>query len=313
MADQNVIKKVFIPTGVPLDRENDYLKNFTKITKDKKSCFIFAADHKIEHLNKDFYGDGIVEDASDPEYLFKLAEGCNVGAFATQLGLVSLYGKSYPDVNYLIKLNSKTNLIKTKQRDPLSLNLYSVDDVVLFAKNSGLSIVGIGYTIYLGSEYEDKMLYEAAQNVLKAHQNGLIAVLWIYPRGAAVKNEKDENIIAGAAGVASALGADFVKLNVPESSKTLNASSDSKKSGEMLRQSSLAAGRTKVLCAGGDFKTTVSFLKDIYYQINLGETMGVAVGRNIYQRPFNEAIKLCKDIERVINKEINIDELEKLV
>ena len=41
-------------------------------------------------------------------------------------------------------------------------------------------------------------------------------MLWIYPRGKAVTAEKDPDLIAGAAGVALCLGADFVKVNPPK-------------------------------------------------------------------------------------------------
>jgi DhnA-type fructose-1,6-bisphosphate aldolase and related enzymes len=34
------------------------------------------------------------------------------------------------------------------------------------------------------------MLSAAAQAIFEAHQNGLVTVLWIYPRGKAVGNEK---------------------------------------------------------------------------------------------------------------------------
>ena len=57
---------------------------------------------------------------------------------------------------------------------------------------------------------------EAGELIAQAHANGLIVVLWIYPRGKAVKAEKDPALIAGAAGVALCLGADFVKVNPPK-------------------------------------------------------------------------------------------------
>ena len=54
---------------------------------------------------------------------------------------------------------------------------------------AGVNVVGIGYTIYLGSEYESTMMAEAGELIAQAHANGLIVVLWIYPRGKAVKAE----------------------------------------------------------------------------------------------------------------------------
>ena len=60
------------------------------------------------------------------------------------------------------------------------------------------------------------MMAEAGELIAQAHANGLLVVLWIYPRGKAVKAEKDPALIAGAAGVALCLGADFVKVNPPK-------------------------------------------------------------------------------------------------
>ena len=51
--------------------------------------------------------------------------------------------------------------------------------------------------------------------IREAHENGLICVTWIYPRGQAVADEKDPQLISGAAGVALCIGADFTKVNYP--------------------------------------------------------------------------------------------------
>ena len=47
-------------------------------------------------------------------------------------------------------------------------------------RDNGVNIVGLGYTIYLGSEYESTMLAEAGELIAAAHANGLLVVLWIY-------------------------------------------------------------------------------------------------------------------------------------
>jgi fructose-bisphosphate aldolase / 6-deoxy-5-ketofructose 1-phosphate synthase len=282
-----------VPASIPEHSKETYIQNYLKATKESGNLFLFAGDQKIEHLNKDFYGKDIAADDATPQHLFEIASKAGVGAFATQLGLISLYGNDYKDINYVVKLNSKTDLVPIKQAEALSLMLYSVDDVVDFREESKLNIVGVGYTIYLGSEYETQMLQEAAQVVLSAHQNGLLAVLWIYPRGKAIKNERDENLIAGAAGVAACLGADFVKVNPPDAK-------DSMQSAQMLKQATMAAGRTKVICAGGKKEDEQNFLERLYNQIHVGEVRGCAVGRNIHQKNLNNAIKFCKAISAIL-------------
>jgi len=56
---------------------------------------LFAGDQKVEHLNDDFFGEGISGDDADAEHMFRIASRGRVGIFATQLGLVARYGNDY--------------------------------------------------------------------------------------------------------------------------------------------------------------------------------------------------------------------------
>ena len=199
-----------IPLDVPPEEEESARENYRRVTHNTGRLMLFAGDQKIEHLNDDF-SRRIHPDDADPEHLFRIASKGRIGIFATQLGLLARYGRDYPDVAYMVKLNSKTNLIKTSQSDPASSELYHVRQAVDLRDRTGLSILGVGYTVYIGSEYEPLMLYQAAQAINQAHKYGLITVLWMYPRGSAVKDERDSHLVAGAAGVAAAIGSDFVK------------------------------------------------------------------------------------------------------
>ena len=42
-----------------------------------------------------------------------------------------------------------------------------------------------------------EMLTEAATFIRQAHELGMIAVVWMYPRGQAVADEKDPQLISG--------------------------------------------------------------------------------------------------------------------
>jgi fructose-bisphosphate aldolase / 6-deoxy-5-ketofructose 1-phosphate synthase len=289
--------EIKIPLSIPNDKIDSYLQNYANITHQTGKLFLFAGDQKIEHLNKDFSGKNISKDDADPEHLFKIASKGKVGAFATQLGLISRYGHDYPDINYIVKLNSKTDLVPTKQKEPISALLNTVEDVVKFKDDTNISIAGIGFTIYLGSENEHVMLAQAAQEIFKAHQNGLVAILWVYPRGKAIKNEKDPDLIAGACGIASALGADFVKINSPGT--------------KYLKKAVVAAGRTKVICAGGKAKKEIKFLKELYEQIHKGEVWGCAIGRNIHQKDLDQAVKFCAAISAITNYNMDIEKAKK--
>jgi fructose-bisphosphate aldolase/6-deoxy-5-ketofructose 1-phosphate synthase len=193
--------------------------------------------------------------------------------------------------------------VPTDQQDPQSLCWASVQRVAAFKKRTGVNIVGIGLTVYLGSQYEPEMLAAAAQAVYDAHQFGLITILWIYPRGKAIKDERSADIIAGAAGVAVCLGADFVKVNVPAAADD----SDGFASAKALRQATMAAGNTRVIFSGGAQRDPKEFLEDVYHQIHTGGSMGVAIGRNIHQKSVDEALKFCNAVAAVVIDDAEIE------
>ena len=289
----------YLPTDVPSEKEEEFLENFTLATGGSGRLMLFAGDQKVEHLNKDFFGPGITAEDNDPEHLFKIASIADIGVFATQFGLISRYGRKYPKIPYLVKLNSKTNIIPVQEKDPLSEQWLPMDEVVGFKKNSGLQILGVGYTLYLGSEHEHIMLREAARAVHEAHKNGMIAVLWIYPKGRFISDEHDPSLIAGAAGVGACLGADFVKLKVPFR--------DGKFDPDLLRIVTEAAGNTGVLCEGGGKVDEKDFLIELHEQIHKGNSRGNGTGRNIHQRPLAEAIKMAGAIYAVTVKNATVD------
>ena len=299
---------MIIPADIPQNMHATFQQNYNAITKNtdlsgtdlsgthssgSEKLFLFAGDHKLEKLNQ-----------INPERFFELAAEPEIGCFATHLGLIARYGKQYPNVNYIVKLNGKSNLLKTLTgsgwnsgnpnilQDPLSRQLWNVDDVVSFQKNSGLNIRGVGYTVYLGSSFEAEMLKEAAQMVFQAHQHGLVAILWMYPRGYSVYDDLDGDVIAGAAGVAAELGADFVKVKIPRPSRT---------SAEYLQKAVQSAGNTKVICSGGEKENAEDFLAEIEHQLTKGGIAGCAVGRNIFEHELPQAKEMIKKLGKLIH------------
>jgi fructose-bisphosphate aldolase/6-deoxy-5-ketofructose 1-phosphate synthase len=295
MATQSLPMTVKIPADVPSTYRQVYEENLRLVTRDTGRLALFAGDQKVEHLNDDFFGvtkqGPIAEDDADPEHLFRIAEQGVIGCFATQLGLVARYGPDYPDVPYLVKVNSKTHLIPVSQDDPRSQTWTTVEQVVSL-RDAGLKIVGIGQTVYPGSRYESEQMAAAAQACYEAHQHGLIAVLWVYPRGAAVPNERDPHLVAGCAGVAAALGADFCKVNYP---RTTDGSSVP----EAFREAVKAAGRTRLITAGGEGTDVRAFLQTLHDQIFISGASGSATGRNIHQKPLAEAVRMTQAISSI--------------
>ncbi len=293
--------QVKVPADVMPDARDEYVSNYMKATRETGRLMLFACDQKIEHLNKDFYGENIDESDAEPEHLFQIGSQGVCGVLAGQRGLIARYAPDYPEINYLVKMNSKTNLVGKDQDDPYSPQLTDID-AVLAMHDAGVNIVGIGYTIYLGSEYESTMMAEAGDLIAQAHANGLLVVLWIYPRGKAVAAEKDPDLIAGAAGVALCLGADFVKVNPPKPE-----GDDTRTQAEALQVASKAAGRTGLVCAGGSTQAADTFLAQLYDQIHVGGACGNATGRNIHQRSLDEAVRLTKAISAITLGDYDVD------
>jgi fructose-bisphosphate aldolase / 6-deoxy-5-ketofructose 1-phosphate synthase len=297
---------ITIPVDVPSSKRDQFTQNYHNITRSTGKLFLFSGDQRIEHFMKDFYGQAMPPESSDPSYLFTIAEKAQVGAFATHLGLIARYGQAFPSLHYIIKLNAKTDLIPTDKQDPLSRALWTIDNIVSFKKESGLSIAGVGYTVYLGSQYESEMLREATSLIYQAHQQGLVTILWLYPRGAQIPNERDPKIIAGAAGVAPVLGADFAKINPPQTAQGIP-------NPELLRLAVAMAGNTKLICSGGKTVDAEQFLRTIYEQLTLGGVSGCAVGRNIYQRPLTQAIATARAIAALMYEDATFEKARTLL
>ena len=111
---------VKVPLDVPEGMRDVYLANYNLITQGSGRLMLFAGDQKMEHLNDDFYGEGIPADDGDPEHLFRIASEGKIGVFAAQLGLIARYAMDYPEVPYLVKMNSKTHLAPRSSRRLLS-------------------------------------------------------------------------------------------------------------------------------------------------------------------------------------------------
>ena len=120
----------------------------------------------------------------------------------------------------------------------------------------------------------------------------------------AVKDEKDPDLIAGATGVAATLGADFVKVNYPKK--------EGEKQEEVFKRAIKAAGRTKVVCAGGSSTNAKAFLQRLHDQIFISGAAGNATGRNIHQKAFEEAVRMTNAVSAITVHGKSVDEAYKI-
>ena len=235
-----------------------------KFLRDGRSLLL-AYDQGLEHGPTDFN-----EQNCDPSFILEIAEKGGYSGVVLQKGIAEKYydGK----VPLILKVNGKSNL---PRGEPVSRQICSVDEAV------SLGASAVGYTIYLGSEFEAEMLQEFGRLHELAHDCGLPVVAWIYPRGAAVKNDTAPEIVAYAARAGLEIGADAVKIKY---------SGDTASFAWAVRN----AGKTKVYMSGGPKAPTEDdFLKQVAGAMAAGAT-GLAVGRNVWQSrdPFGISQKL---------------------
>ena len=248
----------------------DYLKPFLK---NGKAMFL-AYDHGFEHGPKDLIGKSL-----DPEYILDLAVKGGYTGIILQKGIAEKYytGTKYQrQIPLILKINGKTNL--RSQEEPYS----AINCRVEYAKKLGAQAVG--YTIYLGSEWEAKMFEDFGKIQEEAHSLGLAAIAWIYPRGKAVLNETSSEITQYAARIGLELGADLIKIKYPGSE-------------EAMREAVRLAGKTKVVLSGGPKQSEEEFLAIVQKVMRAGAS-GVAIGRNVWQR--DEALAITEKIKQII-------------
>ncbi len=241
---------------------------------------ILAYDHGLEHGPVDFEA---VPESADPEHVFEVAKHPAVTSLAVQKGIAEAYYPSYEDdVNLLAKLNGTSNLW---MGEPDSSVNWSVE----YAKEVGADAVG--FTLYGGSNNEIEMTEEFREIQEQAREHDLPVVMWAYPRGQGLKNDKKTETIAYAARQALELGADVAKVKYPGSSEAM---------GEVAKM----AGKTKVIMSGGSKRSDEQFLQEVKAAIDAGGK-GLAVGRNVFQREHPE--RILDALEQIIFEEASVD------
>ena len=261
---------------------------------------IYPVDQGFEHgPDRSF---SINPEAYDPHYHISFAIDAGMSAFAAPLGMIesgaSTFAKKIP---FILKCNSSNSLTSIKDQAITG----NVQDALR------LNCIGVGFTIYPGSEFNFKLIEQACALFREAKKAGLITVLWSYARvNMSKKGETAVNIISYAAHMACLCGAHIVKVKLPtsylEEDPTKDAfiknniKIDSAVDRVKIVKRSCFNGRRIVVFSGGEAKNDSDLIKEIK-AIKEGGGNGSIVGRNCFQRPRNKALEL-------INNMINIYE-----
>lgn len=235
--------------------------------------------------------------AYDPHYLYQLAIDAGLSGYAAPLGPLEQGADTFAgQVPTILKLNSANSLHSGIGDQAVT---GSVKDALR------LGCVGVGFTIYPGSEANYGMMEEFRELSAEAKANGLVSVLWSYPRGGNVTKEGETalDIVAYAAHMAALLGATIIKVKPPKAGVDLKAAQSSYENVPMDSLKDRIAhvmqccfnGKRLVVFSGGEAKSTDGLLGEIR-EIRDGGGSGSIVGRNSFQRPRAEALDLLGKI-----------------
>ncbi len=240
----------------------------------------------------------------DPDYHFQLAIDAGCNAYAAPLGFIEAGARKYAgQIPLILKLNNSDSLSKLGGA-PISAVTGSVKEAVR------LGCAAVGYTIYPASDARNAQ-YEALRAITEeAKAHGLVVVVWSYPRGSGVSKDGETavDIAAYAAQIACQLGAHIVKVKPP---KDLVELPDAKKVYEeqKIPRATLAErvrhvvqsafnGKRIVIFSGGEAKGPDAVLEEIR-GLRDGGAFGSIMGRNAFQRPKAEALKLLADVMKI--------------
>jgi class I fructose-bisphosphate aldolase len=272
---------------------------------------ILPVDQGIEHS-------GAASFAPNPEYFdparlcdLAIEAGCN--AIASTLGTLGSVSRRYVHrIPFIVKINHNDLL-----RYP------NTPDQRLFAtaqQAADLGAVGIGATIYFGSEESARQIEEVSAAFAEAHRLGLFTVLWTYLRNDAFKKDGvDYHLSADLTGQANHLGvtieADIIKQKQPENNGGFNAIKVGKTSPRVYSDLTTDnpidltrwqvvncyAGRIGLINSGGESKGDNDLAGAVRTAVinKRAGGQGLILGRKAFQRPIGQGAALVNAVQDV--------------
>ena len=247
--------------------------------------------------------------AYDPHYHFQLALDAGLNAYAAPLGMLEAGVESFKGkLPLILKINSNNSLVP-KTAAPDQAVTASVKDAIR------LGCKAVGFTIYPGSSAAYGMMEEIRAIAEEAKAAGLAVVIWSYPRGEGLSKDGETaiDVTAYAAHIAALLGAHIIKVK-PPTAHIEQAEAKKVYEAEKIPVSTLAeriahikqttfGGRRIVIFSGGGAKSNADVLAEVQ-AIADGGGDGSIMGRNSFQRPKDEALKLLADVVGIYAKSV---------
>jgi class I fructose-bisphosphate aldolase len=264
------------------------------------TLLLLPIDQGLEHGPVDFFAN---PDSADPSFQLKLAKEGGYSGIVFHIGLATKYMRDFAgDVPLILKLNGKTNIPRDDYA--FSPQTASVEDAVRLGADA------VGYTLYVGSPAQGEDITQFYQIREECERFGMPLIMWSYPRGEAIEAKGGRDSLYAvdyAARIACELGADLVKLNLPQSDEAKakdlpkpyhQMKLDPQQAMEKVVKS---AGRTMVLVSGGSKISDEDLLDKVKISLEAGVT-GLIFGRNMWQRNLDDALKLTEKIKRIMSE-----------
>ncbi len=248
----------------------------------------------------------------DPENIVRLAieGGCN--GVASTLGVLASVARKYAHkIPFVVKINHNE-----------MLTYPNIFDQTLFASVEqafDMGAVAVGATVFFGSPESRRQIWEISQAFARAHELGMVCILWAYTRNPAFKQEGvDYHVSADLTGQANHLAvtinADIVKQKMAENNGGYNAIKFGKTSSKVYSElttdhpidlvryqvANCYMGRAGMINSGGE-----SGKNDLQQAIRTAVInkraggMGLISGRKAFQKPMQDGVVLLNAIQDV--------------
>src|SRR5271154_920086 len=236
----------------------------------------------------------------DPLNLLELALAGECNAVATTLGTLGLASRKYVHrIPFIVKLNHNA-----------FLHVPNTYDQIMFSdvrQAADLGAVGVGATVYFGSDDMDRELQQVAEAFAEAHRLGMFTVLWCYLRNSAfTKDGVNYELSADLTGQANHMGvtieADIIKQKQPENNGGYTAvnfgRTDPLVYDELTTDNPIALTRWQVVNCYAVRTAVIN---------KRAGGMGLIVGRKAFQRPLEEGAALIHSIQDVyLNEAVTV-------
>ena len=307
---------------IPSDRPINVLRNLNHFFNAGRLAgtgyvSILPVDQGIEHTAGASFAPNPIYFDSEKIVELAIEGGCN--GVASTFGVLGSVARKYAHrIPFILKLNHNE-----------LLSYPNTHDQVLFSNVSkafDMGAMGVGATVYFGSEESRAQLVEISEAFSQAHELGMFTILWCYTRNNAFKKDKDYHLAADLTGQANHLGvtieADIIKQKLPENNGGFKAIGFGKTHDAMYSDlctdnpidltryqvANCYMGRCGLINSGG--ASGKNDLADAVRTAVINKRaggMGLISGRKAFQRPMKEGVELLNAIQDVyINKDVTI-------